>query len=43
VDCWTKISEREAIAVAKGFEGCGLAAIVFTDIQKDGMVRGPIA
>jgi len=41
VDGWTKISEREAIAVAKGFEGCGLAAIVFTDIQKDGMESGP--
>lgn len=41
VDGWTKISEREAIAVAKGFEDCGLAAIVFTDIQKDGMESGP--
>jgi phosphoribosylformimino-5-aminoimidazole carboxamide ribotide isomerase len=41
VDGWTKTSEREAIAVAKGFEGWGLAAIVFTDIQKDGMEGGP--
>jgi phosphoribosylformimino-5-aminoimidazole carboxamide ribotide isomerase len=41
VDGWTETSEREAIAVAKEFEGCGLAAIVFTDIQKDGMETGP--
>lgn len=41
VDGWTETSEREAIAVAKGFEGFGLAAIVFTDIQKDGMESGP--
>ncbi len=41
VDGWTETSEREAIAVAKGFEGYGLAAIVFTDIQKDGMESGP--
>jgi phosphoribosylformimino-5-aminoimidazole carboxamide ribotide isomerase len=38
---WTETSEREAIEVAKGFEGYGLAAIVFTDIQKDGMESGP--
>jgi len=41
VDGWTQTSEREAIAVARGFEGYGLAAIVFTDIQKDGMESGP--
>jgi phosphoribosylformimino-5-aminoimidazole carboxamide ribotide isomerase len=41
VDGWTETSEREAMAVAQGFEGCGLAAIVFTDIQKDGMETGP--
>lgn len=41
MDGWTETSEREAMAVAQGFEGCGLAAIVFTDIQKDGMETGP--
>jgi phosphoribosylformimino-5-aminoimidazole carboxamide ribotide isomerase len=41
VDGWTETSERGAMAVAKGFEGWGLAAIVFTDIQKDGMESGP--
>jgi phosphoribosylformimino-5-aminoimidazole carboxamide ribotide isomerase len=41
VDGWTETSGGKAIAVAKGFEGYGLAAIVFTDIQKDGMESGP--
>jgi phosphoribosylformimino-5-aminoimidazole carboxamide ribotide isomerase len=38
---WTETTEREAIEVARGFEGGGLSAIVFTDIYKDGMQTGP--
>jgi phosphoribosylformimino-5-aminoimidazole carboxamide ribotide isomerase len=38
---WTETTRREAIEVAKGFEGYGLTAIVFTDIHKDGMQTGP--
>jgi phosphoribosylformimino-5-aminoimidazole carboxamide ribotide isomerase len=41
VEGWTETTERGAIEVAKGFEGCGLAAIVFTDINRDGMETGP--
>jgi len=37
---WTETTKRKAIDVAKGFEGYGLAAIVFTDIHRDGMQRG---
>jgi phosphoribosylformimino-5-aminoimidazole carboxamide ribotide isomerase len=38
---WTETTRRKAIEVAKGFEGYGLTAIVFTDIHKDGMQTGP--
>ncbi|MBE9581337.1 MAG: 1-(5-phosphoribosyl)-5-[(5-phosphoribosylamino)methylideneamino]imidazole-4-carboxamide isomerase [Proteobacteria bacterium] len=41
VDGWTETTGRKTIDVAKEFEGCGLAAIVFTDIQRDGMQTGP--
>jgi phosphoribosylformimino-5-aminoimidazole carboxamide ribotide isomerase len=38
---WTQTTQHKAIEVAKGFEGYGLAGIVFTDIHKDGMQTGP--
>ena len=41
VEGWTETTEREAIDVAKSFETCDLAAIVFTDIDRDGMQTGP--
>ena len=41
VEGWTETTKREAIEVAKGFEACGLAAVVFTDIHRDGMQTGP--
>ena len=34
-------TEKRAVDVAKNLEGHGVAAIVFTDIQKDGMQAGP--
>jgi phosphoribosylformimino-5-aminoimidazole carboxamide ribotide isomerase len=41
IEGWTETTEREAIEVARSFEGFGLAGIVFTDIHKDGMQSGP--
>ncbi len=41
IEGWTETTEREAIEVARRFEGLGLAGIVFTDIHKDGMQSGP--
>jgi phosphoribosylformimino-5-aminoimidazole carboxamide ribotide isomerase len=41
VDGWTETTNLDAIEVAKSFEGLGVAAIVFTDIEKDGMQTGP--
>jgi len=40
VDGWTKTTRRRAVDIAKGFEGYGLRAIVFTDIHRDGMQSG---
>ena len=41
IDGWTQTTEIDAIELAKQFEGCGVAAINFTDIQRDGMQTGP--
>ena len=38
---WLETSEKSAIGVAKQFEDSPLAAIVFTDISRDGMLNGP--
>ena len=40
IDGWTETTKRLAIDVAEVFEGQGVAAIVFTDINKDGMQSG---
>ncbi len=37
---WNEVTHSEAVDVAKQFEGIGLAAIIFTDIQRDGMGTG---
>jgi phosphoribosylformimino-5-aminoimidazole carboxamide ribotide isomerase len=40
-DGWTRTTGVEAVDLAKQFEGCGVAAINFTDIYRDGMQTGP--
>lgn len=40
IDGWVKTSEHEASDMAKRFEQAGVEAIVFTDIGRDGMMRG---
>lgn len=37
---WNEIVSLEAIDLAKRFEGLNLAAIIFTDIERDGMSTG---
>jgi phosphoribosylformimino-5-aminoimidazole carboxamide ribotide isomerase len=37
---WNEVVSLEAVALAKQFEGKGLSAIVFTDIERDGMSTG---
>jgi phosphoribosylformimino-5-aminoimidazole carboxamide ribotide isomerase len=38
---WLEESEASAIDVARRFEDAGVAAIVYTDIARDGMLTGP--
>ena len=38
---WLETSETSAISLAKQFEDLPVAALVYTDIAKDGMMKGP--
>jgi phosphoribosylformimino-5-aminoimidazole carboxamide ribotide isomerase len=40
VEGWVEESELGAIELAKRFEGAGVAAIVYTDIDRDGVLAG---
>jgi phosphoribosylformimino-5-aminoimidazole carboxamide ribotide isomerase len=41
VEGWLEASETTAADLAKRFEDAGVAAIVYTDIARDGMLTGP--
>jgi len=41
VEGWLEASETTAVDLAKRFEDAGVAAIVYTDIARDGMLTGP--
>lgn len=41
IDGWTRTTHTTAIELAKRFEDSGVAAINFTDIERDGMRTGP--
>jgi phosphoribosylformimino-5-aminoimidazole carboxamide ribotide isomerase len=40
VEGWAKASKLGAIELAKKFEGAGVAAIIYTDIDRDGVLTG---
>ncbi len=40
VEGWAKTSQLSALEIAKRFEDAGVAAIVYTDIARDGMLKG---
>ncbi|MEM0985721.1 MAG: 1-(5-phosphoribosyl)-5-[(5-phosphoribosylamino)methylideneamino]imidazole-4-carboxamide isomerase [Pseudomonadota bacterium] len=40
VEGWAETSDMDAIELAKAFEGCGVAAIIATDIGRDGTKTG---
>lgn len=40
VDGWSKVSRHDVIDMAQRFEDDGVAAIVYTDISRDGMMQG---
>ncbi|MGE3990683.1 1-(5-phosphoribosyl)-5-[(5-phosphoribosylamino)methylideneamino]imidazole-4-carboxamide isomerase [Pseudorhodoplanes sp.] len=40
VQGWAEASELTALEIAKRFEDAGVAAIIYTDISRDGMLKG---
>jgi phosphoribosylformimino-5-aminoimidazole carboxamide ribotide isomerase len=40
VEGWAKTSELSALEIARRFEDAGVAAIIFTDVTRDGMLKG---
>ncbi|MEX0732483.1 MAG: 1-(5-phosphoribosyl)-5-[(5-phosphoribosylamino)methylideneamino]imidazole-4-carboxamide isomerase [Aquisalimonadaceae bacterium] len=40
VEGWSKLSKHDAVDMALRFEAAGVEALVFTDIGRDGMMRG---
>ena len=40
VEGWAETSTVDAVSLAKRFEDAGVAAIIFTDIARDGMLQG---
>ena len=38
---WAEVTEKKATEMAKEMEGFGVAAIIYTDIARDGMMQGP--
>ena len=40
VEGWAETSELTALAIARRFEDAGVAAIIFTDIARDGLLKG---
>lgn len=40
VEGWAKESDLEAVELAKQFEDAGVSAIIYTDIDRDGLLKG---
>jgi len=40
VEGWAETSELSALEIARRFEDAGVAAIVYTDVSRDGMLKG---
>lgn len=41
VEGWAEVSKITALDLAKQFEDAGVAAIIYTDIDRDGVMKGP--
>lgn len=41
VEGWSEYADSTAVYAAKRFEGIGVCALIYTDIQRDGMCTGP--
>ena len=40
VEGWAEVSELTTLDIAKRFENAGVAAIIYTDVARDGMLKG---
>ncbi len=40
VEGWAEASKLGVVELAKKFEGAGVAAIIYTDIDRDGVLTG---
>ena len=40
VEGWAETSDMDAVDLARAFEGAGVAAIIYTDIERDGVLTG---
>jgi phosphoribosylformimino-5-aminoimidazole carboxamide ribotide isomerase len=40
VEGWAETSELDALEMARRFEGAGIAAIIYTDVDRDGVLAG---
>ncbi|NVK60206.1 MAG: 1-(5-phosphoribosyl)-5-((5-phosphoribosylamino)methylideneamino)imidazole-4-carboxamide isomerase, partial [Rhodobacteraceae bacterium] len=38
---WAEVTDVDAIELAKSYEDAGVAAIIYTDINRDGAMQGP--
>ncbi len=41
VEGWAEVSDRTAVELASRFQDAGVAAIIYTDISRDGAMQGP--
>ena len=41
INGWVTVTDERAVDLARILEGTGMAAIVYTDISRDGMLKGP--
>ncbi|MRR05663.1 MAG: 1-(5-phosphoribosyl)-5-[(5-phosphoribosylamino)methylideneamino]imidazole-4-carboxamide isomerase [Deltaproteobacteria bacterium] len=41
VQGWAEVTDISALELARKFEGFGVAAVIYTDISRDGMLSGP--
>jgi phosphoribosylformimino-5-aminoimidazole carboxamide ribotide isomerase len=41
VQGWAELTDINAVDLSRKFEDCGVAAIIYTDISRDGMMGGP--
>jgi phosphoribosylformimino-5-aminoimidazole carboxamide ribotide isomerase len=41
VQGWAEVTNITAVELARKFEDCGVTAIIYTDISRDGMMQGP--